>query len=167
MLSHPKNKKTSSAGIEPAIPRSVVWCVSIAPRAQYTHHMFIRIIYKTRQLNKQRKEEKNEWNKQWNKQRMKERNNERMGVFIKEYLYLYLSYCHFDYTKTKNKIKLFKNKTFYLLVLLKLSFCMFIFCKALIAQSVEHGANNARVAGSKPAESIFIIYNHRREKEKK
>ena len=89
---------------------------------------------------------------------MKERNNERMGVFIKEYLYLYLSYCHFDYTKTKNKIKLFKNKTFYLLVLLKLSFCMFIFCKALIAQSVEHGANNARVAGSKPAESIF--YTH-------
>ena len=35
---------------------------------------------------------------------------------------------------------------------------MFIFCKALIAQSVEHGANNARVAGSKPAESIF--YTH-------
>ena len=43
-------------------------------------------------------------------------------------------------------------------MLLKLSFCMFIFCKALIAQSVEHGANNARVAGSKPAESIF--YTH-------
>ena len=52
-------------------------------------------------------------------------------------------------------------------MLLKLSFCMFIFCKALIAQSVEHGANNARVAGSKPAESIFIIYNHRREKKEK
>ena len=52
-------------------------------------------------------------------------------------------------------------------MLLKLSFCMFIFCKALIAQSVEHGANNARVAGSKPAERIFIIYNNRREKEKK
>ena len=45
-------------------------------------------------------------------------------------------------------------------MLLKLSFCMFIFCKALIAQSVEHGANNARVAGSKPAESIFYITLH-------
>ncbi len=29
--------------------------------------------------------------------------------------------------------------------------------KARVAQSVEHGANNARVAGSKPAVSIFII----------
>ena len=43
--------------------------------------------------------------KQTKKERNNEINNETMGVFIKEYLYLYLSYCHFDYTKTKNKIK--------------------------------------------------------------
>ena len=33
----------------------------------------------------------------------------------------------------------------------------FSFVRALIAQSVEHGANNARVAGSSPAESIFYF----------
>ena len=41
---------------------------------------------------------------------MKERNNERMGVFIKEYLYLYLSYCHFDYTKTNKGDKTRQGK---------------------------------------------------------
>ena len=34
----------------------------------------------------------------------------------------------------------------------------FSFVRALIAQSVEHGANNARVAGSSPAESIFYVF---------
>ena len=29
--------------------------------------------------------------------------------------------------------------------------------KALIAQSVEHGANNARVVGSRPTESISFF----------
>ena len=39
--------------------------------------------------------------------------------------------------------------------------------RALIAQSVEHGANNARVAGSKPAESIFYITTKRRQENTK
>ena len=34
----------------------------------------------------------------------------------------------------------------------------FFYLRALIAQSVEHGANNARVAGSIPAESIFYAF---------
>ena len=60
-----------------------------------------------RQLNKQKR--KNEINKQ----RMNERRKERMKERMEECEYLskstcisiYLSYCHFDYTKTKNKIK--------------------------------------------------------------
>ena len=35
------------------------------------------------------------------------------------------------------------------------------FLRALIAQSVEHGANNARVVGSSPTGSIFYyLYTH-------
>ena len=64
-----------------------------------------------RQLNKQKR--KNEINKQRMNERRKERMNERMeeceylskSTCISIYLSIYLSYCHFDYTKTKNKIK--------------------------------------------------------------
>ena len=39
--------------------------------------------------------------------------------------------------------------------------------KARVAQSVEHGANNARVAGSRPAVSIFIYFDLNSMKERK
>ena len=40
-----------------------------------------------------------------------------------------------------------------------LIFLFFIFyLRALIAQSVEHGANNARVVGSSPTGSIFFCF---------
>ena len=36
-------------------------------------------------------------------------------------------------------------------------YSFFIYLRALIAQSVEHGANNARVVGSSPTGSIFYL----------
>ena len=37
-------------------------------------------------------------------------------------------------------------------------YSFFIYLRALIAQSVEHGANNARVVGSSPTGSIFLSF---------
>ena len=52
-------KKTSPAGIEPAIPRSVVWCVSIAPQAlQYIRKKDVSFI----KLSKLKSSKEYEWN---------------------------------------------------------------------------------------------------------